>query len=184
MTWGVVMVSSRWRWVWVRSGGSNHTNGGEEAVAGAPTKVDELRQPAGARRGGGRHAAPTRQRVPRAHARTRSSRQLRGSQFEYSSSLVPAELVRNRHHREVALHQVTTGRRGGRRRLVVDSCATRWREKLVGAAQGTDAGRATLEWSRDYGRTRLEARARLRSSVYVGLGSLRCQTAGHQLSYS
>ena len=47
-------------------------------------------------------------------------------------------------------------RRGGRRRLVVDSCATRWREKLVGAAQGTDAGRATLEWSRDYGRADLE----------------------------
>ena len=75
-------------------------------------------------------------------------------------------------------------RRGGRRRLVVDSCATRWREKLVGAAQGTDAGRATLEWSRDYGRTRLEARARLRSSVYVGLGTLGCQTAGDLLSYS
>ena len=127
---------------------------------------------------------PTRQRVPRAYARTRSSRQVRGSQFEYASSLVPAELVRNRHHREVALRQVTTGRRGGRRRLVVDSCATRWWEKLVGAGQGIDAGRATLEWSRDYGRTRLEARERLRSSVYVGLGTLGCQTAGHQLSYS
>ena len=120
----------------------------------------------------------------RTHARTRSSRQVRGSQFEYASSLVPAELVRNRHHREVALRQVTTGRRGGRRRLVVDSCATRWREKLVGAGQGIDAGRATLEWSRDYGRTRLEARARLRSSVYVGIGTLGCQTAGDLLSYS
>jgi hypothetical protein len=41
--------------VLVRSGGSNHTNGGEEAVAGAPTKVDELRQPARAQRGGPRH---------------------------------------------------------------------------------------------------------------------------------
>ena len=51
-------------------------------------------------------------------------------------------------------------RRGGRRRLVVDSCATRWREKLVGAAQGTAAmrvvrplsGRATTgerAWKRE-----------------------------------
>ena len=47
-------------------------------------------------------------------------------------------------------------RRGGRRRLVVVTCATRWWEKLVGAAQRTDAGRATLEWSRDYGRADLE----------------------------
>ena len=46
--------------------------------------------------------------------------------------------------------------RGGRRRLVVDSCATRWREKLVGAATRPCAGRATLEWSRDYGRADLE----------------------------
>ena len=75
-------------------------------------------------------------------------------------------------------------RRGGRRRLVVDSCETRWREKLVGAGQGTDAGRATLEWSRDYGKTRLEARARLPSVVYVGIGALGCQTAGDLLSYS
>ena len=73
-------------------------------------------------------AARTRQRVPRAHGRTHthgSPRQLRGSQFEYASSLAPAELVRNHHHHEIALRQVSTGRRGGRRRLVVDSPARR-----------------------------------------------------------
>ena len=75
-------------------------------------------------------------------------------------------------------------RRGSLRRLVMVTCATRWWEKLVGAGQGIGAGRATLEWSRDYGRTDLEVRERLRSALYVGLGSLGCQTAGDLLSYS
>ena len=70
-----------------------------------------------------------------------------------------------------------TGRRGGRRGLVVVSCATSGPEKLVGAATRPCAGRATLEWSRDSGRADLEGRTRLRSVVYVGLGSLRCQRA-------
>ena len=48
-------------------------------------------------------------------------------------------------------------RRGGRRRLVVVTCATRWWEKLVGAATRPCAGCATLEWPRDYGRADLEA---------------------------
>ena len=50
-------------------------NGDGGVVEGAPTKVDELRQPAAAQRGGGRHAARCGQgRVPRAHVRTRSPR--------------------------------------------------------------------------------------------------------------
>ena len=175
------MVNSWLQWVWVRSGGSNHTNGGGEVLAGAPTQqVDSF----GAACSSTTRQRSPRSRVPRAHGRIRSPRQLRGSQFEYASSLAPAELVRNHHHHEVALRQVSTGRRGGRRRLVVDSCATRWREKLVGAGQGIGAGRATHEWSRDYGITDLEVRERLRSVVYVGIGSLRCQTAGDLLSYS
>ena len=100
------------------------------------------------------------------------------SQFEYASSLALTELVIDRHHHEVALRQVSSGRRGGRRGLVVVSCATSGREKLVGAATRPCAGRATLEWSRDCGRADLEGRERLRSVVYVGLGSLRSQTAG------
>ena len=48
------------------AGGSNHTNSDGDVVDGAPTQVDELRQPAAARRGGGRHAAPARPKVPRA----------------------------------------------------------------------------------------------------------------------
>ena len=166
------------------SGGSNYMNGDGGVVEGAPTKVDELRQPAAAQRGGGRYAAPTRQRVPRAHGRTRSPRQLRVSQFEYASSLALTELAIDRHHHEVALRQVSSGRRGGRRGLVVVSCATSGREKLVGAATRPCAGRATLEWSRDCGRADLEVRERLPSVVYVGIGSLRDQTAGDLLSYS
>ena len=78
------------------------------------------------------------------------------SQFEYASSLALTELVIDRHHHEVALRQVSSGRRGGRRGLVVVSCATSGREKLAGAATRPCAGRATLEWSRDYGGADLE----------------------------
>ena len=73
---------------------------------------------------------------------------------------------------------MTTGRRGGRRRLVVDSCATRWREKLVGAGQGIDAGRATLEWSRDYRRTRLEGERVAKPDERLYFGSVRCSPLG------
>jgi hypothetical protein len=132
------MVNSRLQWAWVRSSGSNHTNGGDEVLAGAPTQVDELRQPAAARRSGGRHAAPTRPRVPRTHARAHSPRQVRGSQFEYASSLAPADLVRNHHHHEVALRQVSTGRRGGRPDGLWSTTATLLlRDEVAGEAYGS-----------------------------------------------
>jgi hypothetical protein len=124
------MVNSGLQWAWVRSGGSNHMNGGGEVLAGAPTQVDELRQPAAARRGSGRHAAPTR---PRAWSHTRSPRQLRGSQFEYASSLSPAELVRNHHHHEVALRQ--REHRAARRSPT--ACGRLLRDEAAGEACGS-----------------------------------------------
>ena len=44
-----------------------------------------------------------------------SPRQLRVSQFEYASSLALTELVIDRHHQEVALRQVSSGRGAARR---------------------------------------------------------------------
>ena len=150
-----------------------------------------------------RHAAPTRQRVPRAHGRTRSPRQLRVSQFEYASSLALTELVIDRHHHEVALRQVSSGRparrsptaclwstparRGGGRSLwelpntLMGVVRPTWVFSICGTGGGSapprtqNGGRATLEWSRDCGRADLEGRERLRSVLYVGIGSLRGQ---------
>ena len=48
---------------------------------------------------------------------------------------------------------------------MVDSCASRGREKLVGAATRPCAGRATLEWSRDCGGADLEVRARRQNVI-------------------
>ena len=85
-----------------------------------------------------------------------------------SSSLVPRKVILTHHHHEVALRHVSAQRRGVRRGLLVDSCATSGREKAVAAAQVITGGRASLRCSRVSGITHLEARERRRRSVYVG----------------
>jgi hypothetical protein len=69
----------------------------------------------------------------RTHARTRSPRQLRGLQFEYASSLSPAELVRNHHHHEVALRQ--REHRAARRSPT--ACGRLLRDEAAGEACGS-----------------------------------------------
>ena len=60
--WGVVVaVDGQWRWrCGAVAGGSDRENGDGEVVDGAPKKIDELRQPATARRGGVCRAAVVR----------------------------------------------------------------------------------------------------------------------------
>ena len=106
VTWG---VSSRWRWVSVPLPAAATTRivmvmslmvrQHKSTSYGSLQQHDAAAVATPPRRGQGclahmfAHAARTKQH--------------RGSQFEYASSLAPAELVLDRHHHEVALRQVS-----------------------------------------------------------------------------
>ena len=149
MTWGVVMVSSRWRWVRVPLPAAATTRMVEVTSSlvrrHKSTSFGSLQQHR-------RRRSPRRPDAGKGCLAHMVAHAARGNSEGRSLSIQPRSCPRSSSSiitiTRLLSGQVTTGRRGGRRRLVVDSCATSGREEVVGGVRCLDVQRASVGCSR------------------------------------